>query len=311
MQVYLRQPFDVIQACNPPDTYFALAAAFKPLGVRFVYDQHDLCPEVYECRFDRPRKVLLRALLALERATYHVADAVVSTNQSYREIAIRRGELDGERVSVVRTGPDPERLRPVTPEPELRHGRPHLCCYLGVMGPQDGVDVLVRVVAAVVHRLRRTDCHFALLGFGDSLDELKALARELEVEDWITFTGRADDSMIRAYLSTADVGVSPDPKTPFNDLSTHNKTMEYMAMGLPVVTFDLKETRVSAGDAAVYVDAGSDAVLAFAYALVCLVDSPRKRAQLSGVGRERVERELAWAHQAPGYVEVFERLIGS
>jgi glycosyltransferase involved in cell wall biosynthesis len=295
----------VLQACNPPDTYFALAAPLKLLGVRFVFDQHDLCPELYETKFGG-RGLLHRLLLRLERATYAVADHVVAPNASYREAALRRGGLQPQQVTVVRNGPDLARLHRVEPVPDLRAGRRFLCCYLGIMGPQDGVDVLLHAAHHLVHGSGRTDVHFALLGFGDELDNLKALTTDLALWPWVTFTGRADDDMVRRYLSTADVGLSPDPTNAFNDVSTMNKTMEYMAFGLPVVAFDLKETRVSAGAAAVYVP-GNDP-RAFADALACLLDDPERRAAMGAAGRRRVGERLVWSKQVPAYVALFDAL---
>jgi glycosyltransferase involved in cell wall biosynthesis len=301
-----REGFDVIQACNPPDTYWALAAPFKPFGKRFVFDQHDLCPEVYLSRFLNGSRVVRRALIALERMTYAVADHVVATNDSYRETAMGRGHVPAHRVTVVRTGPDPERLRKGTPAASWRHGRRYLCTYLGVMGPQDGVDLALRAAAAIVE-WGRDDVHFVFMGSGDSYDELVLLADKLGIVDRATFTGRIPDETVFEILSTADVGLSPDPLNPLNDVSTMNKTMEYMAFELPVVAFDLKETRVSAGQAAVY--APPNDTDAFAAAILELLDDPEQRAKMGRHGRERVERELAWRHQAPRYLRVYESLF--
>jgi glycosyltransferase involved in cell wall biosynthesis len=301
-----REGFDVIQACNPPDTYWALAGPFKLFDKRFVFDQHDLSPEVYTSRFAKPSALLLRMLFLLERATYAVADHVVATNESYREAAIERGKLPPERVTVVRSGPDPDRQRRGLAVPEWRRGRRHLCVYLGVMGPQDGVDLALRAAEAIV-RSGRDDVHFVFVGGGDSFDDLVALSRELGITDRTTFTGRIPDATVFEILSTADVGLCPDPLNPLNDVSTMNKTMEYMSFELPVVAFDLKETRVSAGSAAVY--ARPNDVEDFASAIVALLDDPERRTALGRIGRERVEQHLAWPHQAVKYVELYESLV--
>jgi glycosyltransferase involved in cell wall biosynthesis len=298
--------FDVIQACNPPDTYWALAAPFKPFGKRFVFDQHDLCPEVYISRFPNGSRVASRVLGLLERATYAVADHVVATNESYRETAMARGNVPARRVTVVRTGPDPERLRRGAPIASWRQGRRYLCAYLGVMGPQDGVDLALRAAAAIVHS-GRDDVHFVFMGSGDCYDELVLLADQLGIADRVTFTGRIPDETVFEILSTADVGLSPDPLNPLNNVSTMNKTMEYMAFELPVVAFDLKETRVSAGPAAVY--AQPNDTDEFARAIGELLDDPERRAEMGRQGRERVELELAWRHQAPRYLRVYESLF--
>jgi glycosyltransferase involved in cell wall biosynthesis len=306
MRAAAQEGFDVIQACNPPDTYWALAAPFKPFGKRFVFDQHDLCPEVYVSRFPDGSRAVRRALTLLERATYALADHVVATNESYRETAIRRGNVPARRVTVVRTGPNPDRLRKGTPVDSWRNGRRFLCAYLGVMGPQDGVDLALQAAAAIV-RSGRDDVHFVFVGAGDSYDELVSLAGDLGIAERVTFTGRVPDETVFEVLSTADVGLSPDPLNPLNDVSTMNKTMEYMAFELPVVAFDLKETRVSAGPAAVY--APPNDTDAFAEAILELLDDSERRAEMGRQGRERVERDLAWRHQAPRYLSVYESLV--
>jgi len=300
--------FDVLQACNPPDTYWAIAAPFKLFGKRFVFDQHDLCPEVYTSRFPNGSAAARRALVLLERATYAVANRVIATNESYRETAIRRGRVHPEHVTVVRTGPDPDRLRRGSPVPRWRNGKRHLCAYLGVMGPQDGVDLALRAAAAMV-RDGRDDVQFVFLGGGDSFDDLVALSRELGISEVTTFTGRVPDSDVIDVLSTADVGLCPDPLNPLNDVSTMNKTMEYMSFSLPVVAFDLKETRVSAGPAAVYVQPND--VDQYAQAIAALLDDRERRASMGKAGRERVEHQLAWRHQAPKYIGVYEDLTAT
>ncbi|HTZ43831.1 MAG TPA: glycosyltransferase family 4 protein [Jatrophihabitans sp.] len=310
--VAVRDGFAVIQACNPPDTYWALALLWRPFGKRFVYDQHDLNPEVFLSRFGEPTGRAGRAQLAvirwLERRTYRTADRVISTNESYRAIALGRGGRAPEDVTVVRSGPDTTAMRPIEPSPALRRGRAHLAAYLGVMGPQDGVDLALRALAVLVHERGVTDCHFALLGFGDCLAELRELAVQLRLEDYVTFTGRVGPDEIAEYLSSADVGICPDPKSPLNDVSTMNKTMEYMAYCLPVVSFDLVETRVSAGEAAVYVPSGD--LAGFASAWQALLDDPDERVRLGLLARHRVSAELDWAPQAERYVSVFAGLLG-
>jgi glycosyltransferase involved in cell wall biosynthesis len=308
IRVHRLDPIDVMQACNPPDTFWLLARLLRPFRVRFVYDQHDLCPELYRSRFGvRRSAVLEKVLLWLERMTYRAADRVIVTNDSYRDIAIRRGGVPPSLVAVVRSGPDPATMRAGEPRDDLRKGSGHLLCYLGVMGPQDGVDRLIRAISVLVHDLGCTDVQVAILGFGDCEQELRDLTTQLGLDQWITFTGRADASMIKDYLSTSSIGLGPDPKSPLNDVSTMNKTMEYMAFGVPVVSFDLKETRYSAGEASVYVE--NDDVREFACAIARLLSDPTQRRRMGQVGRRRVERVLAWDHQVPGYVGVFDDLM--
>jgi glycosyltransferase involved in cell wall biosynthesis len=243
----------------------------------------------------------------LEKSTFHTADHVVSTNASYAEIAMRRGGKSSADVTVVRTGPDEQRLQRKEPVPALRRGRQHLVAYIGVMGPQDGVDLAVRAAAYVVHDLGRTDVAFTFMGFGDCYDDLVALAHELGLDDHVDFTGRADMPMIIDRLSTADVGLCPDPKNPLNDVSTMNKTLEYMAFGLPIVAFDLKETRVSAGDAASYVESGD--VAGYARAIVDILDDADQSELMGKTGRLRIERGLGWPYQRDAYVGVFDALV--
>jgi glycosyltransferase involved in cell wall biosynthesis len=305
-KAWRRRRFDVLQACNPPDIFWPIALVLRVFGVRFVFDHHDLCPELYESRFDGGSRSVHRALLALEWCTHRTAHHVIVTNESYRQIALTRGGKRDRDVTVVRTGPDPNRLRAGTPEPELRRGRPHLVAYLGVMGPQDGVDLAVRAADHIVHELGRRDISFTLIGSGDSLARLVALRDELSLEDYVEFTGRVSDETVARILSTADVGLCPDPKNSLNDVSTMNKTMEYMAFAVPVVAFDLCETRVSAGAAAVY--ARPNEVDDLAQLVVELIDDEPRRRSMGALGRALVVDSLAWVHQRADYLSVYDVL---
>jgi len=300
---------DVIQACNPPDIFWPIAVALRAVDrTKFVFDHHDLCPELYQSRFPNGPGLPYRGLRALERRTHRSADHVIATNDSYRDIALHRSGKAADAVTVVRTGPDPQRLRRGPACPELRRGRRFLAAYIGVMGPQDGVDIVVRAADIVVHELGRKDIAFTLIGSGDCYADLVMLRDALDLGDHVEFTGRAPDELVGRILSTADLGLSPDPKNPLNDLSTMNKTMEYMAFELPLVAFDLRETRVSAGAAAVYVEPGD--LRGYAQAIVDLADDEPRRASLGKIGRARVEQDLAWAHQERAYLEVYRRLLG-
>ncbi|MFF6998956.1 glycosyltransferase family 4 protein [Streptomyces sp. NPDC008313] len=285
-------PVDVVHACNPPDLLFLPALWLKRRGARFVFDQHDLVPELYLSRFGRGKDLLYRAVCALERRTYRAADIVLATNESYRDVAVRRGGRRPEDVFVVRSAPAVDRFQPVPPEEELKRGKPHLLCYLGVMGPQDGVDYALRALAKLRDDLGRTDWHAVFVGAGDAFDAMVELSRRLGLTDQVEFTGRIPDAELVRYLSTADVCLSPDPCNPLNDVSTMNKVLEYMAMARPVVSFDLKEARVSAGDAAVYASADDEAE--FAGLVAMLLDDPEKRARMGKVGQERITGELSW-----------------
>ncbi|MFT4287054.1 glycosyltransferase family 4 protein [Nocardioides sp.] len=309
-KVWRDRPFQVIQACNPPDTYWLLGRIWKRKGVRFVFDQHDLNPELFLSRFGEPTSMLGRLQLGflrwLERCTYATADHVISTNESYRRIALDRGGLDPDDVTVVRSGPDTtvmRPIRPVRPRPAARH----TLAYLGIMGPQDGVDTVLEVMHELVHGRGRRDVDAVLMGFGDCLADLRRRATELGLDDVVTFTGRADAAMIAEHLSAATVGLCPDLKTPLNDVSTMNKTMEYMAYALPSVSFDLTETQVSGADACLYVPSGDTS--AFTDAVERLLDDPELRVTLARRARRRVSLVLDWKPQATAYVSVYDRLF--
>jgi glycosyltransferase involved in cell wall biosynthesis len=304
--------FAVLQACNPPDIFWPIAILLRHLDrTKFVFDHHDLCPELFQSRFPDGPKVAYRGLRALERRTHRTADHVIATNDSYRDVAISRSGKKPADVTVVRTGPDPEKLKRDAEDKEQRRGREHLVAYIGVMGPQDGVDIVVRAADVVVHEMGRDDIAFTLIGKGDCFDELVALRDELKLNGHVEFTGRAPDELVKKVMSTAEAGLSPDPKNPLNDLSTMNKTMEYMSFELPVVAFDLRETRVSAADAAVYVTPTGNPeqdVRDYAEAIVDLIDDADKRALMGKLGRSRVEDVLAWSHSERAYLRVYEGL---
>jgi glycosyltransferase involved in cell wall biosynthesis len=285
-------PVDVVHACNPPDLLFLVARMLKRQGAKFIFDQHDLVPELYLSRFDRGEDFLYRAVCRLERATYRAADVVIATNESYRDAAVGRGGMDPDKVFVVRSAPAVERFEPVPAEPALKKGKPHLLCYLGVMGPQDGVDYALRALAKLRDDLGRDDWHAVFVGAGDTFEDMVTLSGELGLADVVEFTGRIPDADLVRYLSTADVCLSPDPHNPLNDVSTMNKIMEYMAMSRPIVSFELREARVSAGDAAVYAPANDE--LEFAKLVARLLDDPAERARMGKLGNERISGPLSW-----------------
>lgn len=298
---------DVVHACNPPDLFFLIALLLRPFGARFVFDHHDLVPELVLSRGGSGRSVLYWVARLLERLTFTVADGVISTNESYREVAIRRGRVNPTSVVVVRSGPDLDRFVRREPEPELKQGKEHLLAYLGVMGPQDGVDYALRAVAHL-YTVRR-DFHCVFMGGGDALKDLRALASELGLTDVVDFPGRVSDDYVQRCLSTADVCLSPDPKSPLNDVSTMNKVLEYMAMGRPMVSFDLVEARVSGGEAAIYV--ADDDEVGFAGAVGELLDQPEVRTRMGQFGRDRVEKSLSWQESRRQLVDFYNRLVGT
>ncbi|HWA36757.1 MAG TPA: glycosyltransferase family 4 protein, partial [Burkholderiales bacterium] len=251
VRVFFGKGFDVVHACNPPDLFFLIGGFWKLFGKKFVFDHHDANPELYEAKFGR-KDLFYKAMLLLERWTFKTADVSIATNESYRRIAIARGGMPPDKVFVVRSGPSLERLKVLPPAASMKNGRQHLVGYVGVMGKQEGIDLLLQAVRKIVFDHQRQDIHFGLVGGGTSLQEMKDLAAALGVQDYVTFTGRAPDSVLLAMLNTADVCVNPDVANEMNDISTMNKIMEYMALGKPIVQFDLTEGRFSAQEASLY-----------------------------------------------------------
>jgi glycosyltransferase involved in cell wall biosynthesis len=306
LKVRLSRRIDFVQACNPPDLLFLIALILRPTGARFVFDHHDLVPELFLSRFPKGGRALHRLTKIVERLTFATADAVISTNESYRRIALERGGMTDERVVVVRSAPDLERFTPRQPDASLRNGKQHLLAYLGVMGPQDGVDYALRSVQHLRDELGRDDFHCIFMGDGDSYDEMVSLSEELGIDDIVDFPGRVSDEFVQCCLSTADVCLSPDPLNPLNDVSTMNKVVEYMAMGRPIVSFDLTEARVSAGNSAVYV--GGNDELVFAKEVDALLRDPDRRRQMGASGRRRVERDLSWDVSRRALIGFYRRL---
>jgi len=302
-------PVDVVHACNPPDLLYLVAKYLKRQGARFIFDQHDLCPELYLSRFDRGQDLLYRGVCALERATYRAADVVISTNESYKQVARIRGGKKPEDVFVVRSAPVVERFHEVPAEPELKKGKPFMLAYLGVMGPQDGVDYALRALAKLRDEVGRTDWHAVFVGSGDAFEDMVALSAKLGLANQVEFTGRISDEDLVRYLSTADVCLSPDPLNPLNDVSTMNKVMEYMAMSKPIVSFELREARVSAGDAAVYAPANDES--AFAKLVSRLLDDPEERIRMGKLGQARVAGPLSWENSAKSLLAAYEHAVKS
>ena len=305
LRVLAKRGFDVIHACNPPDLFFLVGGFYKLFGKRFVFDHHDANPELYEAKFGR-RGFLWKVMVWLEKLTFRTADVSIATNESYRRIAIERGGMAPERVFVVRSGPSLDRMRILPPDENLKRGRKYLVGYVGVMGRQEGIDYLLRAAAHIVHDLGRRDVHFGLVGGGTSLEEMRSLAARLGIGQHVTFTGRVPDAEMLAMLNTADVCVNPDVANPMNDISTMNKVMEYMALGKPMVQFDLAEGRFSAQEASLY--ARRNDALDLAEKIVHLLDHPEKRKAMGEFGRRRVLEELEWRHEAPKLLAAYEAL---
>jgi glycosyltransferase involved in cell wall biosynthesis len=291
LRIYARTRFRILQACNPPDTIFLIGTFFKLFGVRFIFDHHDLNPELYEAKFER-RGLGHKLVCWAERMTFRTASVSIATNESYREVAIVRGGMRLENTFVVRSCPDLSRIRKQAPRVDLLEGRRHMVVYLGVMGRQDGIDLWLQSIAAIVHKYKREDILFVLIGGGTELPMLKALAAQLDLQRFTRFPGRISDEEVAAYFSTASMGVAPDPPTPMNDKSTMNKILEYMAFGLPVVLYDLTEGRRSADGAALY--ARNVEPEDFAQKVLSVLDSESLRAELAARGRKRIEDTLNW-----------------
>ncbi len=305
-RVLLTRGFDAIHACNPPDNIFIVGGFFKLLGKKFLFDHHDINPELYEAKFGR-KDFFYKVMLAWERWTFKLADVSIATNESYKKIAIERGGMKADRVHVVRSGPKLDRLKIIPPVDSLKKGRKYLVGYVGTMGKQEGIDYLLRAAKYIVHDLNRTDVYFGLVGGGTSLDEMIAYAAEIGIEDHVTFTGRVPDQEMIEMLNTADVCVNPDVANAMNDKSTMNKIMEYMALGKPIVQFDLFEGRVSAQDASLYAEKNNEKDMAVK--IIELLDDEKRRQQMGEYGRKRVVEKLSWDHEIPKLLGAYEQLF--
>jgi glycosyltransferase involved in cell wall biosynthesis len=305
-KVLLTRGFDVIHACNPPDNIFIVGGFFRLLGKKFLFDHHDINPELYEAKFGK-RDFFYKVMLAWERWTFRLASVSIATNESYKRIAIERGGMDPERVFVVRSGPKLDRLKILPPVESLKQGRKYLVGYVGVMGKQEGIDLLLQACKFIVNNKARTDVQFGLVGSGTSLEEMKAYATELGVADYVTFTGRLPDQEMLEMLNTADVCVNPDVSNEMNDKSTMNKIMEYMALGKPIVQFDLAEGRFSAQQASLY--ANKNDVVDLAEKILYLLDRPEERVKMGKFGKRRVEDKLEWRHEEPKLLAAYNMLF--
>ena len=304
--IYLRYGFDVIQGCNPPDNIFLVALPFKILGVKYVFDHHDANPELYVSKYGR-QGTLYKILLSLEKLCYRHSDVVMVTNESYRNLAISRGRVRPENAFIVRNGPDLQTFKPVSANPARKHGKPYLVGYVGNMNFQDGLDILLDV-AKQVKAMGRHDVHFTCVGRGPELKTLQQMVQQMGLEDTVDFTGRASDQDLIEILSTADVCVNPDRPSEMNDISTMIKIMEYMALGKPIVQFDLKEGRFSAQDASLYASK-QEGARDFAEKIIWLLDRPEERRKMGEIGRKRIEEELAWRYSVPKLLAAYQKAL--
>jgi glycosyltransferase involved in cell wall biosynthesis len=305
--IFARRGFDVMHAHNPPDTLFLVALPFKLLGKKFVFDQHDLCPELYRSRYGAAEGFYTRFLTMFEWCSLKLADVTIATNESYKQIQIERANKNPRDIFIVRNGPNQMRMTPAAPSARLKGMNKSILCYIGSLNPQDGVDYLLRSLRHLLHGLKRSDFHCVIMGAGDSLQDLRDLAKDLQLNGCVELTGFVSDEELQANLAAADICVDPDPSSPLNDVSTWIKVMEYMASAKPIVSFDLKETRFSAGDAAIYVKPNDEAE--FAGAIAQLMNKPELQKEMGAYGRRRVEDELQWAKVGKNLLTAYGRLF--
>lgn len=306
-KVLFTRGFDAIHACNPPDLIFIVGGFFKFFfGKKFLFDHHDINPELYEAKFGR-RDFFYKLMVWCERLTFKTADVSIATNESYKKIAIKRGGMDPEKVHVVRSGPKLDRLKIIDPVPALKQGRQYMVGYVGVMGKQEGIDYLLRAAQYIIQEKGREDIHFGLVGGGTELDVLKDYAAELGIADYVTFTDRVPDQELLEMLNTADVCVNPDVANEMNDKSTMNKIMEYMALAKPIVQFDLIEGRFSAQEASLYANKNDEQDMA--EKILLLLDDPEKRQKMGEFGRNRVLNELEWDFEVPKLLKAYSNLF--
>jgi glycosyltransferase involved in cell wall biosynthesis len=292
LKVFARTRFRILQGCNPPDTIFLLGAILKPFGVRFIFDHHDLSPELFEAKFGNRGGVLSALTRLAEKCSFRLASVTIATNESFKEIAIARGGKTPDRVFVVRNCPDLTTMKSEAAKSEIKRDGPIMVVYVGFMGPQDGLDILLESIEHIVKTEKRQDANFLLIGGGTMLPVLRKMAADKGIEAFVTFTGQVSHEEVVSYLSRADIGVAPDPKTAMNDSSTMIKIFEYMAFGLPTVLFDLKEGRRSAGLAALYATPNSP--VDFAQQIIRLLNCSELRQELGATGRKRIEDGLNW-----------------
>jgi glycosyltransferase involved in cell wall biosynthesis len=307
-KVLFTRGFDAIHACNPPDLIFIVGGFFKLFGKKFLFDHHDINPELYEAKFNR-RDLFWKLMVLCERLTFKTAGVSIATNESYKRIAIERGGKDPDSVHVVRSGPKLDRLEIIDPVPELKQGRQYMVGYVGVMGKQEGIDYLLRAARYLIKEKERSDVHFGLVGGGTELENLREYAAELDIAEYVTFTGRVPDQEMLEMLNTSDVCVNPDVANEMNDKSTMNKIMEYMALAKPIVQFDLTEGRFSAGEASLYAQGNDEIDLA--EKIIELLDNPEKRKTMGDFGRDRVVNELEWSYEVPKLLKAYDALFAS
>ena len=307
IKAYFKVGFDVVQACNPPDLLFLIGGFWKYLfGKRFVFDHHDINPELYEAKFGK-QGGFHKLLLWLERLTFKTADVSIATNETFKDIAVKRGGMSPERVYIVRSVPDLTRFKRVAPNLDLKNGRKHLIGYVGIMGAQDGVDLLIEAMDEMVNVQGRQDIQCAIVGSGTELPKLQQMARDKGLEDYITFTGFLSGEPLLKAFSAFDIGAIPDPKNTYNDKISMNKVFEYMCLGIPFVSFDLIEGKKASGDAALY--AGNNDPKVLAHQMLRLVDDPDLRGALGEEGQIRAKSLLKWENERGRLLAAYQTVL--
>ncbi len=306
LKILFKHGFDVIHACNPPDNIFLVGGFFKIMfGKKFVFDHHDINPELYFAKFGK-KDLFYRIMLLWEKWTFKIADISIATNESYKNIAINRGKMKPEHVHVVRSGPDLERTRQMPVNKKWKKGKHFMVGYVGVMGAQEGLELLLKGIFFMIHKLKKKDIHFVLVGDGTELHQLKKQGSRLGIESCLTFTGRVSDKILMEILSTADVCVNPDVVNEMNDKSTMNKIMEYMALGKPIVQFEMTEGRISAGDASLYAEPNNPESLI--WKIIEILDDPAMAEKMGTYGQNRVISELQWKYEVPKLINAYRTL---
>lgn len=308
-KIYKERGFHVIHGCNPPDNIYMVASRFKGKGVDYVFDHHDICPELYEAKFGKTSGPLYKSQLWLERHTYDHCTFAFVTNESYKEIAIRRGGMSPDNVHVLRSGPRLERLKIQSPKPEIKRGKRFMVGYLGVIGQQEGIEYLLEAARYLRDEKGRDDIFWGIVGGGPHLEALRRKSEEMGLQDIVEFTGRVSDEKMLDYLNTADVCVNPDEYNAMNDKSTMNKVLEYMALGKPIVQFDLTEGRYSAQDASLYAERNNARDMADK--IVMLLDDSERREKMAAIGRERILNELSWDHTSRALISAYDNYFRS
>jgi glycosyltransferase involved in cell wall biosynthesis len=299
--IYKKIGFDVIQGCNPPDNIYLVAKRFKKYGVKYVFDHHDICPELFEAKFGKKKGLLYRSQLYLERKTYKYCSFAFVTNESYKKIAISRGHMDPEKVIVLRSGPKLERLKIQPPKNNIKRGKQYMVGYLGVIGQQEGIEYILEAAKYCKEVLNRNDIYWGIVGGGPHVDKLKEICKKMNLNDCVEFTGRVSDQKLLDYLNTADVCVNSDSYNSMNDKSTMNKILEYMALGKPIVQFELTEGHYSAQNASLYAEQNNS--IDMAKKITFLLDNPAKRKEMGELGRSRIVNELSWEHTSKALVD--------